>query len=168
MATFKVINRRGQFLDSNSYRDAVNYICQLEKVKTSMNILTGGVLPDYPVESMEFIAAQHRQCKGRRLIHSELAFDPQKEKHITPGLARHIAQALIDYIEDEYQIVAAIHEDTDHLHIHFVMSTVNIKTGRKYRGTKKDYYDLCNHLCRVAKKYGVKVIPLSNKEDVSA
>ena len=133
------------------------------KVKSSTNILTSGVHPDYPAESMELVAAWHRQCKGRRLIHSELAFDPQKEKYITPNLARHIAQAVLDYFEGEYQIVAAIHEDTDHLHVHFVISTVNIKSGKKYRGTKKDYYSLYSHICLATQKYGVKVLPASSK-----
>ena len=55
---------------------------------------------------------------------------------------------------DSYQIIAAVHEDKPHPHIHFGMNTTSYVDGSKYKGDKKDLYDFEDHIDRVLHPYG--------------
>ena len=44
-----------------------------------------------------------------------------------------------------YQVVYALHEDTDYPHIHFVFNSICYQNGQRYRGDKAEYYDLLNY-----------------------
>ena len=72
-------------------------------------------------------------------------------------MAKQIARQACGYYADSYQIVAAIHEDKEHLHIHFVMNATNYNDGTKYRGDKKDYYGFLKHLNQIVKPYGINI-----------
>ena len=37
----------------------------------------------------------------------------------------------------------AVHTDTEHKHVHFLIGNCNIKTGRAFRKNQKDLYDMC-------------------------
>lgn len=65
----------------------------------------------------------------------------------------------IEHYEDKYQIVAAVHEDREHLHIHFGMNTTSYCDGSKYHGTKKDYYDFIRYMDDLTAPYGIHVKP---------
>lgn len=86
-----------------------------------------------------------------------LAFDPQKEKHISYETAFMIAKKSCKYYASDYQIFAAVHENTEHVHIHIVMNTVSIHDGEKYKGRKKDYYAFQMHLKKTIRQYGLKL-----------
>ena len=77
------------------------------------------------------------------------------------------AQYAALYYGGEYQIVYAVHEDSRHLHVHFVLNTLNYRTGKKYPGDKEDYYNfqryLKDHL--YYSMYGMKLIAVSDTGD---
>ena len=85
-------------------------------------------------------------CSGTRFSASPHAWD-----------AADIATRAIRYYEQQYQILAAVHEDRPHIHIHFVMNTLNYRTGKKYPGDRADYYGFLAYLGKILKPYGLKV-----------
>lgn len=94
---------------------------------------------------------------GPRLRHSVLSFSP--DEGLSPAEVKNIASQAIKYYEDKYQIVAAVHEDREHLHIHFGMNTTSYLDGSKYHGEKKDYYDFIKRLNTLTQPHGIRVKP---------
>lgn len=114
---------------------------------------------------MDLLAWSYGADKGLRLHHWILAFIQdevrQFEGSIYPAL-NHIAKQAASYYRGQYQIVYAVHMDRNYPHIHFVMSTVNYATGRKYLENKADYYDYQNFLREVLVPYGMCLLTVSD------
>ena len=102
---------------------------------------------------MEAVTRIYHRENGTHLRHSVLSFTP--DECVTARQVKDIAQQVLTYYQDDYQILAAVHEDKDHLHIHFVMNCVNYRDGSKYRGKKKDYYGFLKHVNGVLHPYGL-------------
>ena len=150
MALLKVIHTQStsapsgqrKYHDDHAFHDVVSYV--LNPAKTPQGFIGGyGVNVAHAAFEMELLSQSFGKDKGLRLRHMELSFSPSEAKcfhtrvyHALYKIASYVCQ----YYADEYQIVFAVHEDTDHPHIHFVMNCVNYRTGLKYRGDKADYY----------------------------
>lgn len=154
MATYTVINEAGKYHDPDSFYDVIRYVTRPDKITTG-GVIGGAVIPEIAEESMNGVIRAYYQEDGLKLRHSVLSFSPQEP--ITPHQVKKVAKECIRYYEDDYQIIAAVHEDRDHLHIHFVMNTTNYRTGHKYHGDKADYYGFLSHMNRVAAPYGICV-----------
>lgn len=154
MAIYKVINGDGKYRDGWAIQDVIHYAT----AKTGEdNIFGGAVLPEIAIESMEGVSRADHKAKGTRLRHSVLSFAPNEE--ITPNQIKDVARQAIEYYQNDYQILAAVHEDREHLHIHFVMNTVSYRDGSKYTGKKKDYFSFSKHLNCILRPYGRHVEP---------
>ena len=164
MATYKINNKRKKYHDEAAYKSIETYVTR-EHTLPEENIIGWGVDPDSAAEEMEVVANAFGKNKGRRLVHEEINFDPEREGYITPDIARRIVQEILPYFGEKYQQLATIHEDRNHLHVHIMRSCVNFNDGSKYRGSRKDHYDYMKHLNKVGQRYGVKVIPVSKEED---
>lgn len=156
MAIYKVIKGGNGYKDESTYHDVLTYVMQSKKVSDG-GVIGGAVNPKYAVEQMERIAQVYRKKKGVKVRHSVLSFDPCEG--ITARQAKEIARNAVAYYSGSYQIIAAVHEDADHLHIHFVMNRVNYLTGKKYGGKKRDYYGFLRWLNEIMRPYHVNVKP---------
>lgn len=154
MAIYRVINSVGKYHDSRSYRDVIHYAISKKKTKPD-GIFGGAVIPEIAADAMDGVARAYHKNSGVHLRHSILSFAPGEGVSILDAKA--IAREAIKYYKDDYQIVAAVHEDCDHPHIHFVMNTTSYRTGRKYHGDKADYYGFLKHMNRATTPYGVRV-----------
>ena len=146
MSTYKVLGRGElHFYDNNSYHDAIHYITNPAK---AAYVGGSGIasLANAAEEMQQTSEHFHKNC-GKRLRHSELSFSDSE--HITPELAKQYADKIIQHYGSEYQIVYAVHQNTDHTHIHFVMNQVAYTDGHRYQGKKKDYHDFLNHIRHV-------------------
>lgn len=76
-----------------------------------------------------------------------------KDERVSPEIANNYALGIIQYYADEYQIVYAVHDNTDDVHIHFVMNQVSYKDGYKYGGKKKNYYNFKRYIERIIEHY---------------
>ena len=154
MAIYRVINSAGKYHDSSSYQDVIRYAASPEKTKPD-GIFGGAVLPEIAADAMEGVTRAYHKDSGVRLRHSVLSFSPTENVSIEDTKA--IAREAIKYYENDYQIIAVVHEDTDHPHIHFVMNTVSYQDGSKYRGKKKDYYAFHRYMNKLVRPYGTHV-----------
>lgn len=151
MATYKVIHEPKKYHDQRSFHDVISYI--ISPSKTDLDgVIGGAVSPESAVKDMENVVQAFHKEKGIKLRHSVLSFAP--EEPVTARQVKAIARECIRYYENDYQILAAVHEDRDHLHIHFVMNTTSYRDGRKYHGDKADYYGFLSHMKRVVRPYG--------------
>lgn len=143
MSTYRVFGKGELHLyDNNSYYDAVHYILN----PTKAAYIGGGGLTDlqHAAEEMQQTAERFGKNSGKRLRHSELSF--ATSENITPELAGQYADKIIQHYSSEFQILYAVHQNTDHTHIHFLMNQVSYIDGHRYQGKKKDYYDFQKHI----------------------
>ena len=160
MASYKVIHQPGQYHDSSALNDVLGYCLQPKKTPGGF-IFSRNVDANYAAEEMNDVATAYGKDSGLRLRHSVLSFSPNEE--IDKADATEIAQQVLEYYGDKYQIVAAIHEDTDNPHIHFVMNQVSFQNGAKYRGQKDDYYRFERYLKGVLSDHGIRKLILGEE-----
>ena len=135
--------------------------------KTPNHFIGGfGVNLNQAAYEMQRLAEAYGKFSGLRLRHMVLSFSNKEVKrfrsHINDELMK-IAYYAAGYYGCQYQIIYSIHEDSDHHHIHFVMNTVNYQTGKKYPGTKEDYYAFQNYLGAFLKDYyGLQLITVTD------
>lgn len=75
--------------------------------------------------------------KDRRMYHFELSY----EEKPTPENAKHlfsVAEKIVQTFFKDTQICYAIHEDTQHIHVHFAFSAVTIN-GKKWNMRNKEF-----------------------------
>lgn len=90
------------------------------------------------IEGFKEVQATHRSYTGVLARHEIVSFD-QGDTLDVLGRQKIVSIAYrfaLWYFNQGFQVVFAIHLDTDHLHIHYVLNTVNIFTGNKYHSNK--------------------------------
>ena len=156
MATYNVagLGQKGKYHDANAYCDTIHYITNPTKARY---VGYSGVtsIAAAPAE-MEMIANTFGKNSGKRVRHSILSFCP--EENITPTLADCYAQGILQHYAPEYQIVYAVHENTQNVHIHFVMNMISYVDGHRYAGKKKDYYGFIRHMRDIT---GLPIVSIS-------
>lgn len=96
------------------------------------------------------LVKQYFQKTDKRLMrHFTVSFDDETSAYDAWILGWRIAA----YYADRYQIVFGVHEDTDNVHIHFVMNTVSFVDGLKYSGGYGALYRFTSYVNRIHKEY---------------
>lgn len=124
----------GCYRDENDVRNVVNYISDMEK---SIHLVGGGlgVIGAEEIQSCpEFIADQiltvqhYKGCRGRRLYHVVVSFD-----NVLDGLdireIKRVADRIV-YLYRGYQSVYALHENTQHMHLHILFNNIPLEDGK--------------------------------------
>ena len=136
---FKKIACKGKYQDDEAIPDLIEYITREEKTPNKM-IFSECLNKDDMAGSMIEVSERFKNNSRLRLHHFIISFEPEYKDEV--DLLKKIAKKICKYIGGWYQIVAAVHEDTDHPHIHFVFNAVSYINGLKYRGGKKEYREL--------------------------
>ena len=151
MAVYKVTNRPGSYRTAQDVERGICYITSSWKVKPD-GVFGCAVPPSCAADAMNCVTDAYHSNEGVRLRHSVLSFAPNEGVSIEQ--AKEIAQRCISYYADSYQIIAAVHENTPHTHIHFGMNTTSYVDGSKYKGDKKDLYDFEDYVNQILHSYG--------------
>lgn len=154
MAIYKVINKSGKYRNRDAAEELLSYITSQKKTQPD-GIFGGSVVPEIAAVSMDTVMDVFHNDTGPRMRHSVLSFSPAEG--LSPAKVKKIASKAIKHYEDRYQIVAAVHENKKHLHVHFAMNTTSFVDGSKYHGEKKDLYAFANCLNTLTKPYGICV-----------
>lgn len=135
MATYRVIGvgEHKKYFDEDSYHSVINYIFSHAK-----SIGGNTHSAETSADEMLYVANQFHKNSGKRLRHSVLSFS--KKERVTANLANNYAIGIKEFYADEFQIVYAVHNNTDEVHIHFVMNQISYIDGHRYAGKKQDYY----------------------------
>lgn len=163
MAMLKVLNKKGKYHDLDAREDLVRYI--FNPLKTQSGFRGGIIVGQDIIGSMNDVAIKFNKVNGVQLRHFILSFTPDELDD--PEKANEIACQIIQFIGQEYQTIFAVHENAENLHIHFMFNSVSYRDGHRYRGTKKEYYDLVNFVNGFLKQYyGLYLITASSLSDV--
>lgn len=147
MATYRVIGvgEHGKYFDDKAYPDTVNYILNHEKAQYAGGC--GVTSLATAAQEMEQTAETYHKNSGKRVRHSVLSFDA--EEHISPEQADQFAREILHHYEPEYQMLYAVHTNTDDIHIHMLMNQISYVDGHRYRGKRQDYYAFLKHMKHV-------------------
>lgn len=149
--------------------DTVISYCIQDPKTPSMLIGGYGVNLNQAAFEMHRLSQAYGKDSGLRLRHMILSFSDQELKRMkirAPEFVFKIADYAAQYYGYEHQIIYAVHEDTGRLHAHLVMNTVNYRTGQKYRGDKKDYYEFQHYLGKfLHTQFGMNLNVVSDKEN---
>ena len=53
-----------------------------------------------------------------------------------------------------FEVLFAVHTDTPHVHVHFLISNCNMVTGKSYRRSQRDLYDMSEYFGEKCLEYG--------------
>ena len=116
--------------------------------KTKDNLILGyNVLLGTPVEmaaQFQTVRRIYHKETGRLIRHFIVSFS--KSETDSPIFAFRFAQFIAMYYIKDYQIISAVHQDTENLHIHFVMNTVSLVDGHKFNEGPKELADFLVYL----------------------
>lgn len=152
MAIVKFVN-----VKVGNLKRAVNYITNENKTRDEL-IYCKDCNRNTVIENFEYVKKLYNNEKGRQYYHFIQSFSPDDK--LNYRLANDIGKSVCEHFTD-YQIIMTTHIDKDYIHNHFIMNSVNQKTGKKYQLSPKELYEikkLSNELC---KKYNLKQIDLS-------
>lgn len=153
MAVLKVIGigEHGKFQGPKSFQDLNDYCGRYNK---TLGFIGGrAVYPQYAADEMLMVTQAYGKEHGLNLRHMVLSFDPKEISQ--PEYALALAYTIAGFYSNRYQIFYGVHCDTKKLHIHFAMNKTSYIDGKKYNGTKKDYYDFRNYISCVLREVGM-------------
>ncbi|MBO5096282.1 MAG: relaxase/mobilization nuclease domain-containing protein [Bacilli bacterium] len=130
--------------------------------KNELSHYVSGVncLAHRPYEDMMFTKKQYDKTDGIIAFHAYQSF---KEREVTPDIAHEIGVKLAEEMWDDYEVVVATHQNTNHIHNHFIINSVSYKTGKKYNNNKSAYARLRHISDALCQEYGLSTLEEDTK-----
>lgn len=150
MATIKIISSKA------SIGRAINYVTRTEKVRD--RLVSGYNLdPAFARDQMEITKKLYGKEGGRTYKHFVQSYHP--EEKITAAKAHELANELIERSElfRGFEVLIATHQDTDHVHTHFIVNSVNCEDGHKIQISKADLYALRAVSDEICREHGLSI-----------
>lgn len=162
MAITKILNIGGskEGVRSQHLRHALVYITNPEK--TQNNNLVGSVncLPDAISAYGQMVDTKKYFGKelGRQGYHIIISFE---KGETGPETAFAIGEKFVqEFLQGNYEVVYAVHDDKEHCHVHIVYNNVNMETGYKFQYKKGDWKNIMQPITnRLCEEYGLAVMP---------
>lgn len=167
----------------NNLRQSINYIINPEKTingdygKTNYDYLEGKIDHNFKNEKVHYVSylnceeynpySSMRDTKdyynkndGVLAYHGYQSF---KEGEVTADIAHEIGVKFAEEMFKDYEVVVATHQNTNHIHNHFIINSVSFKTGKKYNNNRTNLAKLRHISDSLCTEYGLSVL----NEDVS-
>lgn len=85
-----------------------------------------------------------RKSKTANLAYKmSISFHPDDNDKLTYEEAFRMAKEFAEKFFQGYEVLFAVHTDTEHIHVHFLIGNCHTETGKAYRRNQKDLYDMC-------------------------
>lgn len=138
----------------------------LESVKTENGRLIAGLNCDPFNAEEEFLDVKKKfdNTDGVQAYHGYISFSQKDNLLPTDALA--IGKKIMEEMwGDRYQVILAVHTNTDNLHMHFLVNSVSFVDGKKARGMDTNYRKLRAVLDKTCNEYGLMVVsPTHNRQ----
>ena len=169
----------------NNLKQSINYIINPKKTinkdygKNNYNYLESYSNKDYdfknekaeyvscincseynPYGDMKFTKELYRKTDGILAFHGYQSF---KEGEVTADVAHEIGVKFVEEILRDYEVIVATHQNTNHIHNHFIINSVSYKTGKKYNNNRINLAKLRQISDSICAEYGLSVLD----EDIS-
>lgn len=136
---------RGYYKNESAISNLVKYILRVAKGGNEIciryagvrNIRIGDGSPKDIIRGIKAWQEYVGKTSGRRMYHYVLSFAGQPDAKVVDNIARMV----MNYFFVGVQVVYAVHEDTNNIHIHFALGAVMVN-GKKINYRKAYYYEL--------------------------
>ena len=139
--------------------DVISYASNGEKTEQMMYVTGINCTPETAADEFMSTKRYWNKTDGRLAYHGYQSF-LEGDGKITAEQAHEIGVRLAQELwGDRFEVVVATHLNTGHYHNHFVVNSVSLMDGLKYRRTMDDYRrmrDLSDKLCREYKLHVVE------------
>lgn len=164
----------------NNLKQSINYIINSEKTinkdygNNDYNYLEYSGTKDYdfknekaqyvscincseynPYGDMKFTKEQYRKTDGVLAFHGYQSF---KEGEISADIAHEIGVKFVEEMFNDYEVVVSTHQNTNHIHNHFIINSVSYKTGKKYNNNRANLAKLRQISDSICAEYGLSVL----------
>ena len=125
----------------------------MNREKTDESLISGiNCSPDTVLQEFTFVKKQFKKEDGRTYVHIVQAFSPDDD--ITPETAHEIGLRFAEYFVG-YQALVATHRNTDHIHNHIILNSVNMETGKKFHQSAAEMRQVKEYSNRLCRGYGL-------------
>lgn len=135
MAVFEIEIPEGDYTNKDAVEKVIGYICKLNKPEQVGGM---GVFPLY-VEDMidQFLIVKqiYHKEEGKQVFHIVISFE--KSLSFTVDEAMEMGYGIAAYWGYDRQVMFAVHNDTQNMHIHMAVNTVAYTNGEY-----KDYFSI--------------------------
>ena len=98
---------------------------------------------------------EYGKTNGILAFHGYQSF---KEGEVTSDIAHEIGVKFAEEMFKDFEVVVATHQNTNHIHNHFIVNSVSFKDGLKYYDNHTNY-SIMRHLSdEICKEYGLSVL----------
>lgn len=164
----------------NNLKQSINYIINPKKTlnedygKDTYNLLELSLNKDYnfknekthyvsclncseidPYEDMKFTKERYFKTDGILAFHAYQSF---KEGEVTAYVAHEIGVKFAEEMFGDYEVVVATHQNTNHIHNHFIINSVSFMTGKKYNNNRTNLAKLRQISDSLCEEYGLSVL----------
>ena len=168
MAVSKILHMKdcGTSFHGRHLKSTINYIIDPEKTQKGRLVSGINCIVDYAYEQMQETKKLFGKNNKRQGYHIILSFkDGETDADTVFEITRRFAE---EYLGNDYELVYAVHDNTDHIHSHVVFNSVSFRTGKKYRYEKGDWFKyiqpITNRLC---KEYNLSTIDIEEGREES-
>lgn len=114
---------------------------------------------DNPCADMEFTKERFRKKDGVLAYHGYQSFI---EGEVTPDIAHEIGIKFAEEMFKDYEVVVATHQNTNHIHNHFIINSVSFKIGKKYNNNLTNISKIRHISDSLCSEYGLSVLDEDN------
>lgn len=137
MAILKIVNRRNGKRKRSHLAGVIKYVLRTEKTEEKL-IYGQNLEPERAYQMMMETKDLFNKRKGMDYFHFVLSYPPNEK--ITPEQALEQAKELLERTKKfrGYETLVAVHRDKKHIHVHFIVNSVNFVDGRKFHLSRKE------------------------------
>jgi len=137
MCVVKSMNKRYS-TPADIYR-ALSYIERDDHNICGLRGATGMELqrPRQMQKAMLQVKNEYLKEGGRQILHLTVSFSKEEERIVNLRMALYMGYEIAGIFMAGYQTAFAVHDNTDDLHIHFIINSVSYEDGLKYGVDRK-------------------------------
>ena len=110
---------------------------------------------NYPYDDMIDTKDYFNKKDGVLAYHGYQSFN---EREVTPDIAHEIGVKFAQEMFKDYEVVVATHQNTNHIHNHFIINSVSCKDGKKYNNNRTNLAKLRHISDSICAEYGLSVL----------
>lgn len=138
---------------------AINYAEKRAVEKSGLNCDV-----NYAKSSFKALRALYDKEEG---IQAHTIIQSFKPGEIDPKKANEIGLELAQRVAGTYQVTVFTHADTEHIHNHIVINSVDMETGKKYQSDRSQMKFVKEQSNKICRDHGLSVIDFEKKADVT-
>lgn len=137
MAIFKAVNLRVGKRKRSNLAGIIKYVLKTEKTEEKLVYGQNLEIPR-AYEMMMETKETFGKKKGREYYHYVMSYPPNEK--ITPEQALEQAKEFLERTKKfrGFETLVAVHKDRKHVHVHFVVNSVNFATGKKFHLSRNE------------------------------